>query len=125
MLPGETGEERSDGSLDFRHFLSAAQRLTLEERRTSDIHGQGGVERVGLGTRGQRESSAEERDDSRVADATSVERLEKDSRGGREAVTQGVKEEGEREERLRRTEVVRVGGGGGGRSRGREKEMKW
>lgn len=92
----------------------------------SDSHGQGGDGRVGLETRGQRELSAEEREESRVTDAESVERLEKDSRGGREAVTHGAREEAEREQRLRRTETVGVGGGEGRESaRGREKEMKW
>ena len=52
-------EERSDGSLDFPYFLSAARRLDLE--------------------------------------AELVGRLEKDSRGGTEAVTQGAREEGDRE----------------------------
>lgn len=89
----------------------------------SVIHGQGGDGWEGLGTRGQRESSAEERAESKVSDAGSVWRLVKVSRGGREVMTQGAREEGEREERLRRTEAVGVGGGGSG-AREREKEMK-
>ena len=91
----------------------------------SEIHGLGGEARAGLETGGQRELSAEEREESRV-EAESGGRLEKDSRGGREAVTLGAREEGEREWRLRRTVTVRVGGEGGGRgARGIEKEMKW
>ena len=61
----------------------------------------------------------------RVEEAESEERLEKDSRGGREAVTLGAREEGDREWRLRRTVTVRVGGEGGGGARGIEKEIKW
>ena len=41
-------------------------------------------------------------------------RLEKDSRGWREAVTLGAREEGEREWRLWRTVTVWVGGEGRG-----------
>ena len=92
----------------------------------SEIHGQGGEARAGLETRGQRELSAEEREESRIKEAESVGRLEKDSRRGREAVTLGAREEGEREWRLRRTVTVWVGGEGeGGGARGIEKEMKW
>ena len=117
--------EESDGSLDFPHFLSAARRLALEVRRVSEIHGLGGEARAGLETGGQRELNAEEREESRIEEAESVGRLEKDSRGGREAVTLGAREEGEREWRLRRTVTVWVGGVGGGRgARGIEKEMK-
>ena len=66
------------------------------------------------------------REESRIEEAESVGRLEKDSRGGREAVTLGAREEGRREWRLRRTVTVQVGGEGGGRgARGIEKEMKW
>ena len=107
-------EERSDGSLDFPHFLSAARRLALEVRRASEIHGLGGEAQAGLETRGQRELSAEEREESRIEEAESVGRLEKDSRGGREGVTLGAREEGEREWTLRRTVTVRVGGERGG-----------
>ena len=105
-------EERSDGSLDFPHFLSAVCRLALEVRRVSEIHGLGGEARAGLETRGQIELSAEEREESRIEEAESVGRLEKDSRGGREAVTFGAREEGEREWGLWRTVTVRVGGEG-------------
>ena len=90
-------EERS-GSLDFAHFLSAAHRLALEVCRASEIHGLGGEARAGLETRGQRELNAEEREESRIEEAESVGRLQKDSRGGREAVTLGAREEGERVE---------------------------
>ena len=83
-------EERFDGSLDFPHFLSAARRLALEVHRASEIHGLGVEARAGLETR-QRDLSAEEREESRVEEAESVGRL-KDSRGGREAVTQGTRE---------------------------------
>ena len=41
---------------------------------------------------------AEKREESRIEEAESVGRLEKDSRGGREAVTLGAREEGERVE---------------------------
>uniref|UniRef100_A0A0E9W7V6 Uncharacterized protein n=1 Tax=Anguilla anguilla TaxID=7936 RepID=A0A0E9W7V6_ANGAN len=44
----------------------------------SDIRGLDGDGRAGLGTRGQRESSAEERDEVRVEDAELVGRLEND-----------------------------------------------
>ena len=112
-------EERSDGSLDFPHFLSAARRLFLEVRRVSEIHGLGGEARAGLETGGQRELSAEEREESRIEEAESVVR-------GRETVTLGTRDEGERGWRLRRTVTVWVGGEGGGRgARGIEKEMKW
>ena len=47
-------EERSDGSLDFPYFLSAARRLALEVRRVSEIHGLGGEARAGLETRTER-----------------------------------------------------------------------
>ena len=52
-------------------------------------------------------------------------RLEKDSRGGREAVTLGAREEGEREWTLRQTVTERVGEGGGRGARGIEKKIKW
>ena len=118
-------EERSDGSLDFPHFLSAARRLALEVRRASGIHGLGGMG-CSSRPRGQRVLSAEEREESRIEEGESVERLEKDSRGGREAVTLVAREEGEREWRLRRTVTVQVGGEGGRwEARGIEKEMKW
>ena len=75
----------------------------------SEIHGLGGEARAVLETGGQRELSAEEREESRVEEAESGGRLEKDSRGGRETVTLGAREEGEREWRLRRTVTVCVG----------------
>ena len=54
----------------------------------------------------------------------SVGRLEKDRRGGREAVTLGAREEGEREWRLRRT-VIERGRRRGGSKRDREGNWKW
>ena len=90
-------EEQSDGSLDLPQFLSAARRLALEVREGWS-HGLGGEARAGLETRGQRELSAEEREESRVEEAESVGRLEKASRGGRETVTLGAREEGDRVE---------------------------
>ena len=60
-----------------------------------EIHGLGVEARAGLETR---ELSAEEREESRKEEAESLGRLEKDSRGGREAVTLGAREEGERVE---------------------------
>ena len=93
-------EERSNGSLDFPHFLSAARGLALEVRRVSEIHGLGGEARAGLETRGQRQLSAEEKEESSIEEAKSVGSLENDSRGGIEAVTLGAREEGEREWRL-------------------------
>ena len=112
-----------EGSLDFPHFLSTARRLALEVRRVSEIHGLRGEARSGLETGGQRELSAEEREESRIEEAESVGRLEKDSRGGR---LWGAREEGEREWRLRQTVTVWVGGEGGGRgARVIEMEMKW
>ena len=90
----------------------------------SEIHGLGGEAQAGLETRGQRELSAEEREESRIEEAESVGRLEKDSSGGREAVTLGAREEGQREWRLRRTATVQVGGEGGvGGARGIEKAI--
>ena len=77
-------EERSDGCLDFPLILLAALRLALEVRRVSEMHGLGGEARAGLETRGQREISAEEREESRIEVAESVGRLEKDSRGQQE-----------------------------------------
>ena len=59
-------EERSDGSLDLPHFLLAARRLALEVCRVSEIHGLGGEAQAGLETRGQRELSADEREESRI-----------------------------------------------------------
>ena len=119
-------EERSDGSLDFPHFLSATRRLALEVRRVSEIHGLGVEARASLETGGQRELSAEDREESRIEEAESVGRLEKDSRGGRDAVTLWAREEGEREWHLRRNVTVWVGGeGGGGGAREIEKKMKW
>lgn len=78
-----------------------------------DIHGRGGDGRVGLETVGQRESRADVREESREVDAESVGRVVKDSRGGRAAVTDEAREEVEREQRLRRTDTVGVGGEGG------------
>ena len=83
---GGVSEEKSDGSLDFPHFLSATRRLALE---VLEVHGLGWEGQAGLETRGRRVKglSAEEREESGVEDAQSAGRLEKDSRGGREAET--------------------------------------
>ena len=64
--------------------------------------------------RTERDKCRGEREESRIEEAESVGRLEKDSRGGREAVTLGAKEDGESEWRLWRTVTVWVGGEGGG-----------
>ena len=69
-------EERSDGFLDFPHFLSAARRLALEVRRVSETHGLGGEAQAGLETRGLKELGAEEREESRIEEAESVGRLQ-------------------------------------------------
>ncbi len=44
---------RSDGSFDFRHFLSAARSLVRCSRTTSDNQGLEGAVRAGLEVRGQ------------------------------------------------------------------------
>ena len=65
--------DRSLGQCDLFHFLSAARNFVLQVRRGSDSQGGGGEDRAGLEWKGQRESKAEEREDSRVSEDSSVD----------------------------------------------------
>ena len=82
------------------HFLPAARSSVLQACRDSDNQEGGGEDCAGLEERGQRESKEDEREDSRVEEASSVDRRENCSGNGREARTDEARVEGERDFRL-------------------------
>ncbi len=75
---------RSDGSLDFCHFLSAARSLVRCSRRTSDNQGLEGAVRAGLEERGQMSSRQEVKVEHKLSVAAFTSRDEKCVGEGRE-----------------------------------------
>ncbi len=75
---------RSDGSLDFCHFLSATRSLVRCSRRTSDNQGLEGAVRAGLEERGQMSSRQEVKVEHKVSVAAFTSRYEKCVGEGRE-----------------------------------------
>jgi hypothetical protein len=105
----EWKDARSAGRRVFLHFRSAARSPVLWARNESSSHGAGGEDRAGLEDRGHRESKDAEREERRVEEAESGDRLEKVWAEGRDDRMEEERVAGERERRLGRRDTIRVG----------------